>query len=187
MEAIETLMAEHRIILRGCDALQSFAEEVRRGGGEPAELARFVAFIREFADAHHHAKEENFLFAAMVEAGFPKEAGPIAVMLFEHDAGRRHVAELAELAGRTSPWTGEDRERVSAAAIGYADLLRGHIHKEDAILYPMAEQRLPESLARSVDDQAAAFEAAHAADRERLEALGGELVRRHAPPLAATA
>src|SRR5512138_1468732 len=99
MDAIETLMSEHRTIERGIDALAAFADEARRQStDDKQELARFVEFIRQFADARHHGKEEDILFKAMVEAGFPSQGGPIAVMLQEHDVGRAFVKRLADLA-----------------------------------------------------------------------------------------
>jgi hemerythrin-like domain-containing protein len=186
MEATEIMMAEHQVILRGIDALVAFSEEVRRGGGSREELSRFVTFIRGYADALHHGKEEDFLFTAMVDAGFPREGGPIAVMLSEHDVGREYVGTLAALAETRVPWSDGDREALADAARGYAELLRAHIHKEDAILYPMAEQRLPAALKARVDAQCAEFEAAARADgrRETLERLANDLVSRHLPGLA---
>jgi len=179
MEAIETLMTEHRTIERAIDALVAFADATLRGGDDRAELGRFVAFIREFADAHHHGKEEEILFKVMVEAGFPAREGPIGVMLMEHDIGRRHVKALADLSLSPGPWTAEDRKRVHEEANGYADLLRGHIHKEDAILYPMAQQRLPPELMERVDAECEAFERRQAPAATRLQALAGELAARH--------
>jgi hemerythrin-like domain-containing protein len=181
MEAIENLMAEHQLILGAIGALEGFAGEVRRGGDDAAELGRFVTFIREFADAHHHAKEEDLLFTAMVEAGFPRDGGPIAVMLHEHDQGRAQVRVLAEVAAAPTPWSAADRERLHGAALGYADLLRAHIHKEDAILYPLAEARLPAALAARVDAGAAAHDARQVAAGvlPRLETLGTGLMARH--------
>ncbi len=184
MDAIETLMTEHRLIEKAIDALVSFVDEVRRADGDDRpELAKFVKFIREFADGCHHGKEEDILFAAMVEAGFPKHGGPIAVMLFEHDQGRQYVAALAELAAAGAPWRAEDRSRLSDAAHGYAGLLRQHIHKEDAILYPMAEQRLPPNLLERVADECERFEThkASSGEHDRLHALADELIARHAP------
>jgi hemerythrin-like domain-containing protein len=181
MAAIEILMGEHRLIERGIDALVAFAEEVGRGGGDKAELSRFVTFIREFADARHHGKEEEILFRAMVEAGFPAHSGPIGVMLMEHDRGRAHVRTLAALAAQAEPWSEGDRRRVGEEAAGFAGLLRAHIHKEDAILYPMAEQRLPPEVLEGVDRACEAYEARQ--DGGRLRALAAELVARHAPGL----
>ncbi len=190
MEAIETLMNEHRVIERGIDALVAFADGVRRRAsdgsrGDREELGRFVTFIREFADACHHGKEEDILFAAMVEAGFPKEGGPIAVMLMEHDVGRGHVRELAGLTGPGAPWSEADRARLADAAYAYANLLRAHIHKEDAILYPMAEQRLPPDVLERVNADCERYEREKtgSGEHEKLHRLAEELVARHAPGL----
>lgn len=181
MEATERLMAEHQVIVRAVDALVGFAEEVRRGGGDREELFRFLTFIRDYADALHHGKEEQILFVAMVEAGFPREAGPIAAMEAEHEAGREYVATLLGLAGERIAWTPEDREEIFVAAHGYADLLRAHINKEDQVLYPMAERQLSPELKGEVDERCAAFDARAAQEgtRERLEQLAIDLVARH--------
>ena len=70
-------MSEHRLIERTLDALAaSPTRSACKAGDDKEELQRFVTFIRGFADAHHHGKEEDILFAAMVEAGFPRQAGP---------------------------------------------------------------------------------------------------------------
>ncbi len=186
MDAIETLMTEHRIIEQVIDSLVSFADEVRRKGGggdaERAELGRFVTFIREFADACHHGKEEDILFAAMVEAGFPRQGGPIAVMLMEHDQGRAHTSALAALAEQAAPWTSENRQAIFEHAAGYGALLRQHIHKEDAILYPMAEQHLSPERLGAVNDACERYEEQKtgSGEHERLHRLATELIARHA-------
>ncbi|GEJ57007.1 hemerythrin domain-containing protein [Anaeromyxobacter diazotrophicus] len=184
MDAIETLMTEHRLIERAIGALAGFADEVRRkDGDDKEELARFVTFLREFADTHHHGKEEDILFAAMVEAGFPRHGGPVAVMLMEHEAGRAHIRALAELAAQQAPWSPDDRQRLADAAHGYGNLLRAHIHKEDAVLYPMAEQRLPQESLERVSAECAAHDAAGADSgrQDELHALAQALLARHAP------
>jgi hemerythrin-like domain-containing protein len=188
MDAIETLMNEHRLIERALDALVSFADEIRRKTtDDKEELGRFVTFIREFADACHHGKEEDILFAAMVEEGFPREGGPIAVMLFEHDQGRAFVKRLADLSAQGAAWSDDDRQKVAEAAYGYANLLGGHIHKEDAILYPMAEQRLPPDVLERVSADCERYEQekAGSGEHERLHRLADELAARHTPLHAA--
>ena len=183
MDAIETLMSEHRLIERALDSLVAFADEVsRKTTDEKEELGRYVTFIRAFADAYHHGKEEDILFAAMVEAGFSRESGPIAVMLWEHDQGRAHVRALAGLAAQAGPWTAEDRQGLAEHANGFAMLLRQHIHKEDAILYPMAEQRLPRAVMARVCLDCEAYERRKigSGEHERLRSLAEELTSRHA-------
>jgi hemerythrin-like domain-containing protein len=180
MDSIETLMTEHRAIEQVIDALLHFTGEVRRGGGnDKAELSRFVTFLREFADAQHHAKEEDVLFAAMVEHGFPARSGPIAVMLEDHERGRalvRHLAALAELPGA---WGEGERADVVEASTAFARLLRAHIQKEDGVLYPLAEQHLPEAARASVDLACARADAARGDIPRRLLQLADELVARH--------
>jgi hemerythrin-like domain-containing protein len=182
MDAVETLMTEHRTIERVLDALVGFTEDaVRRGATEKDELGRFVTFVREFADACHHGKEEDILFAAMVDAGFPRNGGPIAVMLHEHDQGRALVKILGARAGQPGPWSDADRQEVAEVARGYAAMLHAHIHKEDAVLYPMAEQHLPPETMERVAEACERYEAARAGAHEALHALAEELVARHAP------
>jgi hemerythrin-like domain-containing protein len=183
MDAIETLMQEHRLIEQVLDALVGFSDDIRRRGTtEKDELGRFVTFLREFADECHHGKEEGVLFAAMVEGGFPKDGGPIAVMLHEHTLGRSLIRAMKQKSEQAGEWSGEDRQAIAGAAHGYSDLLRAHIHKEDAILYPMAEQHLsPETMERvSEDCERFENERTGSGEHERLHALAEALVARHA-------
>jgi hemerythrin-like domain-containing protein len=186
MDAIETLMNEHRLIERVLDGLVAFAEDTRRRGAtEKPELSRFVTFVREFADACHHGKEEDVLFRVMVEHGFPRSGGPIAVMLHEHDQGRALVSILARHAAQEGAWSDADRQEIADASRAFSEMLRAHIHKEDAVLYPMAEQRLPPQLLERVGSDCERFEAEKAAsgERDRLHRLAEELVARHAAAL----
>jgi hemerythrin-like domain-containing protein len=184
MDAIETLMNEHRTIERVLDALVVFADDAqRRGGTEGEELARFVRFFREYADAAHHAKEEDVLFQAMVAHGFPRNGGPVAVMLHEHDEGRAAVGALDARAGQAAPWSDADRQEIADVARGFSALLHAHIHKEDAVLYPMAEQHLPPDALAEVGAACDRADEARIASGalDRLQALADELVARHAP------
>jgi len=184
MDAIETLMNEHRVIERVLDGLIAWTDEVRRKGTtDKEELGRFVTFIREFADTCHHGKEELILFATMVEHGFPRDGGPVAVMLHEHEQGRALVRILRDRVAQQEPWSDADRQEIAEIARGFATLLRAHIHKEDAVLYPMAEQHLPPEAMEAVADACEKFEQdeARAGAHEKLHALAEELVRLHAP------
>ena len=179
MDPIETLMNEHRRIEAALDALDVFTNRLETGGSAPAEdLADFVRFIREFADRMHHGKEENILFEAMVAAGFPKEAGPIAVMLMEHDEGREYVGVLADAAD-TGTIDGDARSRIASAARGYTSLLRDHIQKEDNILYQMAKARLSPDVYGDVARRCDEYETAHADEKKELLALGESLSQRY--------
>jgi hemerythrin-like domain-containing protein len=104
-------------------------------------------------------------------------------MLAEHVRGRAFIQVMAAATEGDAPWTDADRRRVAEAAAGYGALLRSHIHKEDAILYPMAEQHLPPPALEQVGDACERFDAepGRAALHAQLLAVADALVARHAP------
>lgn len=144
--AIRELMDEHQLILRMLRVLHGMRDRLRAGGTVAAQdLEAALDFIRTFADHCHHGKEEDLLFPAMEEAGFPHDGGPIAVMLLEHERGRAHVRALDAALRRVRSGDAAALADVSREADGYAALLSSHIGKEDNILYPMAMDALPEA------------------------------------------
>jgi hemerythrin-like domain-containing protein len=183
MNAIETLMNEHRLIERVLDALDGYADRIGKGEEVPREdLDGFVRFIRGFADAHHHGKEEDILFKAMNEHGMPMEMGPLAVMMQEHTEARAHTATLAGVAEKSGPLDDEDGREVRRTGRAYAALLRGHIEKEDQVLYPMADQMLPEGAWTSIEKTFATFEEdpTNVARADDLRAVAATLIARYA-------
>jgi hemerythrin-like domain-containing protein len=184
MNPIEVLMNEHRLIESVLNALEAYVDRLIPGASvETADLGRFARFIHAFADTCHHGKEEDILFESMVQAGMPKEAGPIAVMLHEHELGRRLVRTITECAARAgaSGWSETDREEIRRAAHDYAALLRSHIMKEDDILYPMAVSHLDEETMAEIARRFDAFEAEKTGpgEHEKLHALAEELIARY--------
>ncbi len=142
MRSTEILMDEHQIILTVLDAAEREVQRIGETGEVRVErMKQMVDFFRNFADRCHHAKEENLLFVRMEERGMPRQAGPIGVMLYEHDLGRGHVRAIADLL----PHAANDpavRDGIRQHLAAYIQLLRDHIYKEDHILYPMADQLL---------------------------------------------
>jgi len=186
-QSIENLMNEHRQIEQVLGALQTFAGRVAQEPGSGRETtAQFATFFREFADRRHHGKEEDRLFQKMVEYGFPREFGPVAVMLHEHEEGRGHVKALAAIGAGSGPLSGSETEAIRAHALAFAPLLRGHIQKEDNVLYPMAQQGLPAAELEALNESCAAFEREVMSPARvfQLEALADALIVSYPPELA---
>lgn len=164
MQIVEFLSQEHRKIDQLIEALLEWAAAAAAGDPDaPADCADFVRWFQEFADHHHHGKEEELLFVALLDAGLPRQSGPVAVMLHEHDLGRAAIASLAACAAdERRPWPESTRRQALEAAEAFADVLRPHILKEEGVLFPMAEQRLSAEAAQQVDDRTLAFERVHA-------------------------
>lgn len=143
MKPIEKLVDEHKNILRGLALLEAGSGRLESGEKiSPQFFRKMIDFVRNYADKYHHAKEEDILFIGMGKAGFPQEQGPIAVMLAEHDQGRRFIADLENANEQYAEGEESFREAIIENARDYIYLLRQHINKEDNVLYPMARNVL---------------------------------------------
>jgi hemerythrin-like domain-containing protein len=183
-KAIEVLMSEHRLIEQVLGSLETFTSEIEGGlAPERPLLADYGTFLRDFADSCHHGKEEDILFQRMVERGFPRETGPVAVMLYEHEVGRSHVSALRQVGEGTGLLTAAETGVVLENAGAFIPLLRAHILKEDRILYPMAVRLLTGPEMDAMETDFAAFEARMRADGsyDRLHGLADRLTAAFRP------
>jgi hemerythrin-like domain-containing protein len=145
MKATDLLFEEHRVIERVLNALESAVSRLERGSEiRSGFFTDAVEFIQQYADGVHHMKEEDVLFETLVSNGMPKEEGPIAVMLAEHVQGRQFTRGIQHAAERWATGDPSALHELVHQMLGYVTLLRGHIAKEDNILFPMAAQVIPE-------------------------------------------
>ena len=158
MNVTNVLSQEHQLILGYIDLLQMFAS-LAEDRDEPAILTRqldsFLAFIEEFADSYHHGKEEEVLFNYLRQPGVLTHCNPVPQMLHEHDHGRQFALGMRE-AQRSGEFFA-----LIANARSYAELLTSHIHKEDRILYLMAEENLHDAQKARILDEYALQEQNH--------------------------
>ena len=139
------LREEHRLILRVVDALDATLSATPPGRSLDLDLVDdCVTFFRLFTDACHHGKEEDLLFEELVREGFPREQGPVAVMLEEHRMGRALVRRMEAGAEAARGGDAAARPGLRSAAADYVRLLRQHIAKEDGVLFEMADGRIGE-------------------------------------------
>jgi len=175
---IEILMKEHRLIEQVLGSLETYAAEAETGlAMDRPVVADYAAFFRGFADACHHGKEEDILFQRMIERGMPRESGPLAVMLHEHQVGRRHVGALHQVGEGAGLLGVVERQSVLENAAGFVPLLRTHILKEDRILYPLAERLLTGPEMETMEASFKSFEARWRVDGsyDRLQRLAEKL------------
>lgn len=149
MDSINIMMDEHKNIKRGLAVIRKMSITVLNGQEVPFDdFKKMIDFIRNYADKHHHSKEEEILFKKMIdELGKEMVEAPIAGMLTEHDLGRLFVKNLEAALERVKNGDSDSRVDVIANAIGYTDLLNRHIDKEDRAIYNFARRALkPEVL-----------------------------------------
>lgn len=144
MNCIELMVEEHVHIKRMLAVIRKYCYRILKG--EQVQYEDFftlIDFVRNYADKHHHGKEETMLFNRMVE-----ELGPVAEklvkhgMLVEHDIGRLHMQDLEAAVKRVLEGDDEARLDVIANAVSYTHLLHRHIQKEDDVVYKFAGSKL---------------------------------------------
>ena len=152
MKATEILMQEHLLIQGVLDALERGAQKLGSGADTPKDFFLEAAeFIRGFADDTHHRKEEGVLFKALAQHGFSPDAGPVAVMLSDHEEARRYTQALTESAQKLHRGDQGAREDLIMYALSYVRHLRQHIMKENNILFPMADRVVPADEAARIE------------------------------------
>ena len=160
--SITIMEEEHSNINRALAVIRSICLKLMRGEEVPdSDFRLIIDFIRNYADKHHHGKEEKFLFPLMVE-----KMGPVADklvthgMLVEHDLGRADILNLETALNeyRKTP-TSELRLDILSYAMAYDHLLQLHIEKENSVVYPFAERSLSPEDFQLINEKSEAFEA----------------------------
>jgi len=159
-DVTKVLSDEHQLILRMITLVEKNTAAMEQGKFRDWQFfLDAVDFIRNYADRFHHAKEEDVLFIELVKNGMPEKQSPIEAMHMEHDQGRAFVRAFEAAAEKALAGIPGQIPVIAENARGYAALLRGHIDKEDNILYPLAERVLPETVRTGM---LAAYETAEA-------------------------
>ena len=161
MCGIDILYAEHEQVVCFTDYLRKLCGEMLEGKSPDREaLLQCVDFMKNYADEHHHGKEEAILFTVMLE-----KLGPVAHkmintgMLVEHNLGRYHVQSLEEAVNALSKEpTMEEKLNVVTHALSYADLLRRHAEKENNVLFPFAARSLSAEDLEKIDEASKVYE-----------------------------
>lgn len=161
MYSIELMVEEHDHILELLTVIRKACCGILEGQEvDDGDFRNMIAFARNYADKHHHGKEEQILFQEMTQ-----RLGQIGVnliqhgMLVEHDLGRLHMSNLETALNqyRDDPKT-IYKLNILAEAAGYANLLQRHIEKENQIVYTYAEKNLTQDILQSVDERVQEFE-----------------------------
>ncbi|HUZ48682.1 MAG TPA: hemerythrin domain-containing protein [Candidatus Dormibacteraeota bacterium] len=132
MAALDSLRAEHALILEVVESLEE-RTHASVDGRLPHEYVRaMLDFMRIYVDTNHHGKEERVLFAHMDGDPFLKSVSN--VLIEDHREGRRLVdaIERALVEGRP----------VAREVETYAAFIRVHIHRENDMIFDVAESEL---------------------------------------------
>lgn len=169
MNAIELMMDEHKNIKRMLKIVRKVCFDILKGKEiDFDELNLIINFIRNYADGHHHHKEEIFLFNRMIEnLGALGEKTIKNGMLVEHDLGRLYVQNLESAIKNYKEGNEEAKLDIIANAVSYTDLLNRHIDKEDKVIYKFALRELKEDIVKTIDEECKKYEVENDENREK--------------------
>jgi hemerythrin-like domain-containing protein len=138
--ATRGLREEHQWILKVTGALEDIFDREPDNNLDYDAIEDCVSFIRLFADACHHGQEEDLLFPELEARGMPRDSGPVAVMLREHQIGRGLVGHMKKALPEARGGDPDARNILVNSGRGYIQLIRAHIQKEDNVLFNFADQ-----------------------------------------------
>ncbi len=74
-------------------------------------------------------------------------------MLHEHNIGREHIKEISTNVGNYKTGDSNSGDLLATSLTNYVNLLENHIHKEENVLFPMADNVLTEQKQKEIFEQ----------------------------------
>jgi hemerythrin-like domain-containing protein len=160
LNSIEIMVKEHENIRRMLKVIRKYCYKIMTCQEvDYDDLYKVIDFIRNYADKHHHGKEEDILFKVMSEKiERLSKNGAITGMYIEHDLGRLYISNLELALEDFKKGNDEKRLDIIANAISYTDLLERHIEKENTAIYKFAENILPEESKAFIEKECSTIE-----------------------------
>ena len=138
MSPTESLRKDHVLIEKMINALKTFSSLLSNGKQIPKSvLNQAIDFSVNFTNTCHHGKEEESLFPTLENKGMPREGGPIARMLYEHQI-TKNLAESIIKSTNNYVSCGGYKELVKNID-NYVQHVFLHLSKENQRLFAMAD------------------------------------------------
>jgi hemerythrin-like domain-containing protein len=154
VNAIEILVEEHKLILRGLDLLATAAEEIGRNQNPPKEFfEKAVRFTLDFTNKFHHYKEEIVMFGLLAQKHQGEIDTEITRLRDQHAALHNYMSEISESLDAYSKNAGSEVRRLHRNLSDYIETLRRHIHAEDKKFYPLVEKTLTNDEMRGLKEE----------------------------------
>lgn len=174
-----SLRRDHELIEKVIKAMESTIQLLNDGKQIPESiLLPVIDFSKNFTDVCHHSKEENSLFPALEQAGMPRNIGPIAIMLMDHERSRELGKEM-ESSAKNYISSGDSTKLINDMQ-QYVEHITEHLWKENNKLFMMAEARL-QYVSKKIDQELNEIEKAKLKEtgktREHFEQLAETLSR----------
>jgi len=143
MDAIEILVKEHDLILRGLDLLTTAAEKIVRNQNPPKEFfEKAGSFTLNFTNKYHHYKEEIVMFGLLAQKHEGEIDAEIERLRDQHAVLHGYMTEITQSLDAYSENTESEVRRLHRNLSEYIETLRRHVHAENKIFYPLVAKTL---------------------------------------------
>lgn len=143
MNAIEILVEEHQLILRGLDLLTTAAERIVRNQHPPKEFfEKAESFTLNFTNKFHHYKEEIVMFGVLAQKHQGEIDAEIERLRDQHHALHDYMNEISKSLDAYSKNIQSEVRRLHRNLSDYIETLRRHVNAENRIFYPLVAEAL---------------------------------------------
>jgi hemerythrin-like domain-containing protein len=145
----EILSNDHKKVLEKLKVMEQTIKDLKSPNVKNT-LLDLEGFFKKEVELHFR-KEEEALFPE-IEKFIPREGGPVGVMLMEHEDLYRYKDNLFNGVDflLKDENTKEALVLIKENGTNYINLLRGHIFKEDNMLFMMADMHLEEDQIKEI-------------------------------------
>jgi len=145
VNAIEILVEEHHLILKGLDLLTTAAERIVRNQHPPKEFfEKAVGFTFHFTNKFHHYKEEIVMFGMLAQKHQGEIDAEIERLRSQHSTLHDYMNEISCSLDAYSENKESEVRRLHRNLSEYTETLRRHINAEHTIFYPLVMKTLTE-------------------------------------------
>ncbi len=142
-----------------------------KGNVDQDHLVRIVEVLKVFVDGHHHMKEEDLLFPAII----PSERKLIGILLGEHSQGRSYVRAMGQGFAHSRSFRVEVGARYVSNTKNFVTLMIQHIQKENNLLFPRLDRLLANKEQNNLADRFQELDERRKEIRQDFEKLLSEL------------
>lgn len=142
-DAIRHLREEHDRLLDIVNAAEQLASRLERNERISTDVLRGTQEVFQlYAHTIHREKEEDLLFPILRDKGVHQGASCVGIMLADHEEGHAAFARMASCIERYAEGEAGAGPEWAMAALQYCELLRRHIHRENDVVFGIAERSL---------------------------------------------
>jgi len=185
-KTLDIIRDEHRSIAAILHGMEYLVDRIRERKAKinPRVFRAMIYYLDTFSERMHHPKEDRFLFSALRSRG-GEAATAVADLEREHAAGGNALRRLEQCLVRYEEGGDREFQAFADAVAKFVREYRDHMHKEESIVFPMAERLLNAQDWQAIDRAFAENRDPLSADRDTrdFEKLFDRIVNLAPPPI----